>query len=240
LFLATAGASLAGCATPAPVVRLDPIANDVFWVSGRPAVQAQQKGVRVAAAFEQQVRAMLGVRVEIENDTDRTLDVDPAQAFSFISCQSAAESSCAKETFVVDPEEVIAYFEDQESREQAQATNDERMAGALVLLSAGTDALSLAGRHGSTAPLRTEAAVNEMDNSATEHDRALSGASAEREMWSTAALRHTTLRPGASAGGQVFIPVDRGVQSVWLRVRVGDRTFPFHFREVARRVERRG
>ncbi len=55
-------------------------------------------------------------------------------------------------------------------------------------------------------------------------------------MWSDQALRHSTVLPGASVGGQVFIPADNGVQHVWLRIRVGDRTFPFHFRMVAEDV----
>jgi hypothetical protein len=83
-------------------------------------------------------------------------------------------------------------------------------------------------------------AVNDKANIASDHDRALSDTAAQRDMWSTAALRHTTLRPGDSVGGQVFIPVDRGVQTVWLRVRLGNRTFPFHFREMARPVSSQG
>jgi hypothetical protein len=240
LFFALVGASLAGCATPAPVVRLEPIADNVFWVSGRPVMQLEQKGVRVAAAFEQQVRSMVGVRIEIENDTDHTLDVDPGQEFSFISCTSLSDSSCAKETFVVDPEQVIAYFDDQASREQAHAENDARAGDALVLLGAGADTLSLANRRASSAPLLTETTANDKANITSDHDRALSDLAAQRDMWSTAALRHTTLRPGDSVGGQVFIPVDRGVQTVWLRVRLGNRTFPFHFREMARSVSSQG
>jgi hypothetical protein len=59
-------------------------------------------------------------------------------------------------------------------------------------------------------------------------------------MWSDDALRHSTLLPGASVGGQVFIPADNGVQHVWLRIRVGARTFPFHFRMVAEDVSSQG
>ena len=236
VLLAVVVASVLGCATPAPIVRLDPIADEVFWVSGRAAVKQEEKGVRVAASFDREVGTTLGVRVEIQNQTDRKLDVDPAQAFSFISCKGTGESSCAKETFVIDPDEMIAGLDEKASRERAQAANDERALGGLVLLSAVTDTASLAGPGGNVAPLRTEGAVSVQQGTAGSHDRAFGGIESQREMWSDEALRHNTLLPGASVGGQVFIPADKGVQSVWLKIRVGSRTFSFQFRMVAQDV----
>jgi hypothetical protein len=233
--LAVLASSVLGCATPAPIVRLDPISSDVLWISGRPVVRQDERGVRVAAAFQREVGKTLGVRVEIQNETHRELDIDPAQAFSFISCKGASESSCMKETFVIDPEEMLAGLDQKASRERAQAANDDGALGGLVLLSAVTDTMSLADPHGA-APLRTEGAVTVQQGAAASHDRALGGIEAQRTMWSDQALRHSTVLPGASVGGQVFIPADRGVQHVWLRIRVGDRTFPFHFRMVAESV----
>jgi hypothetical protein len=240
LFTVMTAAMLSGCASPAPVVRLEPISDQLFWASGRAVVQREERGVRVAVAFERELGTTLGVRVEIENRTDRKLDIDPAGAFSFVSCKGTSESSCAKETFVIDPEEMIAGLDDRASRERAQATNDQRASGALVLLSAAADTASLLDSHGGTAPLRTEGAEGMRNDEAASHDRAMGGIDAQREMWSDEALRHSTLLPGASVGGQVFIPADRGVQYVWLNVRVGNRTFPFHFRMVSRGVPRQG
>jgi hypothetical protein len=240
LLLAVVGASVVGCATPAPLVRLDPISDQVFWVSGRPSVQLEERGVRVAAAFDRQVGPLLGVRVEIENGTDRKLEVDPGQEFSFMTCKAATETSCAKELLVVDPEDMIDHFDQAASREQADAINDERASGALLLLGAASDTAALASRNGRSAPLDTEGAAAEMHNQAADHDRALPAIAAQREMWSDVALRHSTLLPGASVGGQVFIPADGGSQNVLLRIRVGNRTFPFHFRQVARQVPRNG
>jgi hypothetical protein len=239
--LAVVGASVVGCATPAPLVRLDPISDQVFWVSGRPSVQLEERGVRVAAAFDRQVGPLLGVRVEIENGTERKLEVDPGQEFSFMTCKTATETSCAKELLVVDPQDMIDHLDQAASREQAEAINDERASGALLLLAAASDTAALAGRHGRGAPLvDTEAAADEMRNQAADHDQALPAIAGQREMWSDVALRRSTLLPGASVGGQVFIPADGGSQNVLLRIRVGNRTFPFHFRQVARKVPRNG
>jgi len=238
LFAVVVASSVLGCATPAQVVRLDPISNDVFWISGRAVVRQEDGGVRVA--FQREVGKTLGVRVEIQNQTHRKVDIDPAEAFSFISCKGASESSCANETFVIDPEEMLAGLDEKASRERAQAANDDGALGGLVLLSAAADMASLADPHGGVAPPGTEGAVSAQQGTAASHDRALGGIEAQRNMWSDEALRHSTLLPGASVGGQVFIPADKGVQHVWLRIRVGARTFPFHFRMVAEDVSSHG
>src|SRR3954451_15945425 len=216
VLLAVVVASVLGCATPAPVVRLDPIANDVFWVSGRAAVKQEERGVRVAASFDRQVGTTLGVHVEIQNQTDRKLDIDPAQAFSFISCKGTGERSCANETFVIDPEEMIAGLDEKASRERAQAANDERALGGLVLLSAMTDTASLAAPGGNVAPLRTEGALSVQQGTPGSHDRVSGGIESKRAVWSDEGLRHNPLLPGASVGVQVFIPADKGIQYVWL------------------------
>jgi hypothetical protein len=229
-----------GCATPAPLVRLNPISETVVWVSGRAAVEKDERGVRVAVAFERQVGKKLGVRVEIENGTNRRFEIDPGEDFSFIACKGEAESSCAQDTLVIDPEEMIAGLDEAASREHAQATDDERSSGALVLLGAMADTASLADPHGGGAPLRAEAAGSLGNEQDAAHGRSLDGIEARREMWTNAALRRSTLLPGASVAGQVFIPAERDTRSVWLRIRVGNRTFPFHFRQEIREVSRQG
>lgn len=240
MLLTGAAAPLAGCATPAPIVKLDPVADSVLWASGRPFVGLDDRGVRVAAAFDRQVGAALSVRVEIENRTDRPLEIDPGQQFSFLTCKRPDQTSCSKELLVIDPEEMLAHYDEAASRERAQASDGERASDSLVLLGVFSDVVSLAGRHGGDAPLRTEAAEDQRHDVAADHDRALDEVANQREMWSNLALRRHTLLPGASVGGQIFIPGDGAGQDVWLKIRVGTRTFPFHFHEVARPVPRQG
>ena len=62
-------AAAVGCATPSPVVRLYPRGDDFVWVSGLAAVTRQAGGIRVVAAFDHQDPQMLGLRVEVENDS---------------------------------------------------------------------------------------------------------------------------------------------------------------------------
>src|SRR5215831_2015707 len=70
LCAALAPVAALGCATPAPLVRLAPIGPNTAWVSGRPVIAKEDAGIRVAVAFDQQVDDALGMRVEVENDSD--------------------------------------------------------------------------------------------------------------------------------------------------------------------------
>jgi hypothetical protein len=54
---------------------------------------------------------------------------------------------------------------------------------------------------------------------------------AQQAIWSTAALRKTTLPPGRGTSGFVFIPIDPKAHYVWLQVYQGPRKFEFRFRQ---------
>src|SRR5262249_47627979 len=69
--------TLVGCATPGPIVRLAPDASDVVWVAGRAVTSQEDRGVRVAAAFDHQASNLVAFRVEFENDTDQRIEVGP-------------------------------------------------------------------------------------------------------------------------------------------------------------------
>jgi hypothetical protein len=67
-----------GCATPAPLYRLDPRStNGLVWVSGRAVIEKEQGGVRAATSFEVHDGSLLALRVEIENLTEAPIDVGP-------------------------------------------------------------------------------------------------------------------------------------------------------------------
>src|SRR6476660_6148898 len=81
------------CATPSPMVRLDPGSPDVVWVAGRASVMREEGGVRVGVAFDHQDGPNLGVRVEVENDSDHPFDLDP-HALTYTPCAGTLAASC--------------------------------------------------------------------------------------------------------------------------------------------------
>jgi hypothetical protein len=227
----------AGCATPAPVVRLEPrVAAQVIWWSGRAVLEQEQDGVRVAAAFEQQAGAGLGVRLEIENDTGAPFEVGPA-GVTFMSCASADNATCSGSWNVVDPEKVLDGLDEQQSRAVADAANREALDTSLVLLSAvGEIGAAARGHDRGATGARTAALAGAAVADDARAGQSLTALADQREVWSNLVLRRSTLGPGRGVAGLVYLPVDPRAAYVWMHVRAGGRVFPFGFRLIVRQI----
>lgn len=229
------GVSLVGCATPGPIVRLAPAGGDVTWIAGRAVLSQEQAGIRVAAAFEHQDGQMLALRVEVANDSEAKLQIEPRDVL-FLACKTAERDTCGVTQRVVDPEEALMALDVSASREVAAAQNDAAFYAPLLILSAVADVASVASGKGSrTTGLRTAALSNQMHNDAERHDSAMASYASQREMWSNAALRRTTVQPGRTQGGMVFVPIDMTARYIWIQVRAGAAVFPFRFEQTVTR-----
>jgi hypothetical protein len=229
-------ALLLGCATPRPIVRLEPNTQDIVWVGGRASVQQESEGIRVAAAFEQQRGDALGVRVEVHNGTEERLEVGP-QKIWYSACTSPAVETCSPSRKVIDPEAMIAAIDEKRSVEVAEVHNSQARLGALVLLSAAGDIAQVAsGRADRTTGLGTATSASWMESDATRRGAGLSGLEAQRQSWSNEALRRNTLFPAQGTSGEVFFPIVPDARFVWLQLRVGTQRFVFHFRQTVREV----
>jgi hypothetical protein len=228
LLTASPSLLLVGCVTPAPLVRLAPLGPNVAWVSGRAAVEKEETGVRVAAAFDQQDGNMLGLRVEVENLSEEKLEVTPTD-FSYVVCTDEGNASCGAARRVVDPEGVLTTLDTQQSREHAAAVNDQAAMVPFLILGMIGDVGSIASGKGD--PHSTETTAGIMEHDAARHDRSLMSISSQRQLWSNAAFRRTTLFPGKGAAGQVFIPIEPTARYIWVTIRAGGRRFPFCFHQ---------
>jgi hypothetical protein len=226
-----------GCATPQPIVRLEPrTVSQALWVSGRAVLEKEIGGVRVATAFELQDGKTLGVRVEIENDTAAPFEVSPGD-ITFMTCPAPNNQTCVGSWNVVDPEEALEAVDEQQSRAVADANNRAVMDTTLVLLSAAADVGQIATGHTDAGTgVRTAAlAANGQANIAAEGQQ-MSALDDRRALWSNTALRRNTIAPGHGAAGLVFLPIDPKAEYIWLHVRAGGQIFPFGFRQTVRQV----
>ncbi len=221
---------LVGCATPAPLVRLNPKAADIIWVGGRASVRQENGGVRVATAFEHQDGPLLGLRLEIENASQARLEVDPKNV-TFTKCRDETVGSCAPTQRVIDPEQALADLDVAQSRGMADAANTQALLGTLVLLNAVGDLSSAAHGHPSSG-LNTMAAADLMENGAAASNNTLATIAWRRQIWSNQALRRNTLDPGQGAAGLVYLPIDLRANYIWLHVRVAESLFQFRFEQV--------
>jgi hypothetical protein len=230
------GLSVAGCATPRPLVRLSPVGGEVTWVSGRAVLSKQQSGVRVAVAFEHQDGDALAVRVEVANESEAKLEVGPRDVF-FVTCQQTTLASCGLSQRVIDPETALLALDISASRETAAAANDAAFYTPLLILSAVTDVASVAsGNSDRTTGLQTAALANQKHIDEARHDTAMASYASQREMWSNAALRRNTVQPGRAQGGMVFVPIDLTARYVWIQLRAGSRAFAFQFEQTVTNI----
>jgi len=229
--LVLTAAALAGCATPAPLVRLYPAATTPIWVSGRASVTREQSGVRVAMAFEHQDGGTLGLHVEVENDSPANLDVDPHE-FTFTPCGSMNIATCGLTQRVIDPEQVLASLDERQSRERADAVNSQALLGTLVILNAVADTATIATGHANAHTGEgTMVAASMAEADAANRQSGLASIGAQQSVWSNEAFRRTTLFQGRGAAGRIYIPIDLNAQIVWVHVRTAGLDFSFPFRQ---------
>jgi len=235
LLSAVIGASLCsvGCATALPVVRLAPRDANVTWVSGRAVTVRSEQGIRVAAAFERQAGRTMGFRVELQNDSDASLVVDPSE-MQFTTCTS--EQECVSSQPVVDPEQVLVALDEARSEEEAHAANASTTGTVLVLLAATADIAEASSRHDHHAGERTVMAGIDLKSSESNSRQRLAQLETETTAWSNSTLRRTTVAAGHGAAGLVYIPLDTKAHYVWLDVRVGGHDFWFPFQQLVATV----
>lgn len=237
LIVILVAAFVLGCAAPAPLVRLDPRGTRGFvWVAGRAVMEKEQGGVRVASAFEVQDGSLLALRLEIQNLTEGPIEVGP-EGFTFMTCRTGDNGSCSGSYGVVDPEAMLARFDERQSLERAVAHNQQALDTTLFFLSAATDLAAIgSGRATSTTGLGTVMMAEQAQSDAARAQVSLSTLASGRQSWSSSAFRRTTLPPGQGAGGFVYLPIDKSARYVWVHVRAGGQIIPFGFRQSVRQV----
>jgi hypothetical protein len=220
-----------GCATPAPIVRLAPVASNVIWVAGRAAVEQERAGVRVATAFEHQDGGNHAVHVEIENRGDQPIVVGPEDIW-FAPCAGTTEKSCAPARFIIDPEQALADLDVRESTGRAQAANQQAFGTTVLILSAAGDVAQVASGHADRSTgAGTASIAASIEADQVRHETAALSIASQREVWANAAFRRSTLLPGRGVAGNIFFPADLGQEFVVLCVRVRGETLAFWFRQ---------
>jgi len=224
---------VSGCAAPLPVVRLQPHGPDVIWVSGRALASRARDGVRTAVAFDHQEGNAIVFRVEVQNDAEAQFDVDPKD-MRFTAC--VAEKICGARTAVTDPEQALIALDQAHAQAEADRANNLVAGTALVLLSAAADTAAAVKGH-RPRDLTTQAVVA-TEISDQQHAATVDSIISERDKWAVVALGPSTLFPGQSLAGFVYVPLVTDARYLWLDVAVGKRDFWFAFDQAVFRDHR--
>lgn len=84
-------ATLAGCAPTITTTQLSPVSGDVATLDGRAVTRAEANGVAVVASFEREDLDYTVLDIEVKNNTDQPIEVDPTD-FRFVALGPAQDT----------------------------------------------------------------------------------------------------------------------------------------------------
>lgn len=211
--------SCAPTATTLTTLRLEPVSGDVAMIDGRPVTKAEQNGVGVVASFEREDMEFVTLDVEIKNRTDHSIEVNPAD-FRFVALGAEQDTLTDTNTGqtttrqAADPTYEAARVGQKRTLEVKRLKRAKIVNTVLLVAAIASDASS-AGRSRS---------YGEYVSNRIGHDLAYQGIMAKRVIdrstfanrmqqydyeeyrWHQLALKASTLAPGESVRGFVYLP----------------------------------
>jgi hypothetical protein len=209
LFLWVMVWALAGCTvTPQPVYRAHPEEGSGIWNNGSELSVVAQSGVETVAAFQEPHRYRLIFLVEVANDSDRPLTVDPARFYlASAAPEAVTDTARSYRCLAFDPEEQI--LKGEMSRSQAEARRQEQL-DTDMFFSLVTMVASVAEAGKEVTPEQAECSRQKDEEIAQlqeeeewRHRETMQALDRRHYLWSQETLRKTTLAPGQMIGGLV-------------------------------------
>ena len=224
--------------SPNPVYRLSASDADVsYWDAGRAYLFAQSDSVAVEVSYELTTQEGHVFDVGFSNRGDRSIVIDPAH----IAAQMLSRSSALMggEVAAFDPEAVMLDLDLESSRREASNRTSRLVEGigAGISLAAATVEVSAADEPGEASEAVARYAVDETARvgrvilEERDHELDQAAIAGNRNWWSDAALRRSTLQPGQAVRGWVLVPVDVRAGWVELLIPIGDETARFRFEQ---------
>ncbi|MCG5054475.1 MAG: hypothetical protein KA712_16040 [Myxococcales bacterium] len=218
----------AGCATPSPVYRLEPLAAVDHWAQGRAVMKAASHDVEVALAYDGNRDGLLAFRLEVVNRGSEPLLVDPAGVTATRCVRRQTDLVCGLPLAFMNPEEHLLALELAQSEIQAHHENEQSWNTGLLFFSLVGDI----GNGRSYGTSNTAAISADRDLETLKHQNRQVRFGSALEFWQAAAFRRTTLVSGAGASGLLLARPEPAVRTLEVKVPVGTQTFSFPFAQV--------
>jgi hypothetical protein len=203
--------SLAAC-SPQYIIRHTPLAAGTTWLSGKQYACYDDGVIRVSAASDGADGGYVVFTASINNKTIQPFTVDPA-AFKYIFTEGIPGTPHAdqkpakgKIIYALDPEEKILDVERRTIDEKKSYDTDTGVNAAAGCLGLGAGVLADSKEE----QKEVDKNFKELEESAhereLEHNQRMDEFRREKNMWSSEALRKTTLNPGQTITGKIYFP----------------------------------
>ena len=229
------------CSTTS-VMRLRPVEQEIFSDGGKQIVKQEKNGVKVVASYDGRFEQYMVFDVEVFNNTEQPLTVSPKD-FTFIPLDENKQnlvSADGKYLYAyqgIEPQQQINYVQhemaNQEAKiKRARVVNTVLFVGGIVALIAGSSGRSeSAWRTAQLGETVVQVAQVKRIIDHTNYYSKVDKLNREGQVWSQENFRTSTLQPGQSMRGGVFLESNSRAKFVQLSYKTDDDPINFLFEQ---------
>ncbi|RAK00390.1 hypothetical protein LX87_02092 [Larkinella arboricola] len=215
---------LSGCATK--VYQLTPVSGEVAQIEGRPTTKAETDGIAVVASFERLDMQYVALDIEVKNGTDRPFDVNPAD-FEYTALDDEQKTLFVTNNASQKP--LMFSAADPVREADRTSVNQEREVKRLKTAKIINTVLMVAAIASdvATSSNRSNQRPERWVQNRVTHDNIYAAIQAKRIIdhgmfadrmqrydyetyrWKELSMKPTTLQPGESVRGLVYLPMSR-------------------------------
>jgi hypothetical protein len=237
---------LTGCAPTVMTYRLQPTSGDITTIDGRSVTKAESDGITVVASFEREDMEYVALDIEVKNRTDHPIEVNPAD-FHFVALGAAkdtltdpADASRPLARSAANPAYEAGRMSLKRKQEEKRLKRA-KVINTVLLVAAVASDVSTSGNNRSYGEWASKRISHDFAYQAIAAKRAIDyGTFANRMQrydyeeyrWRELALKATTLAPGESVRGLVYLPKVQHANYVALNYTVPEKAIvPLLFRQ---------
>lgn len=247
-------AGLSGCAPTLTTTRLEPVSGAVTTIDGRPVTRAEANGVAVVASFEREELEYVVLDVEVKNNTDQPIDVNPTD-FRFVALGPAqdtltdpARPGAVSSRSAADPSYEAGRMSLKRKQEE-QRLKRAKVINTILLVAAVASDVSSSSKNQSYREFANNRNAHNFAYQAIGVKRAVDYGNFANRMqrydyeeyrWRELALKTNTVAPGSSVRGFVYLPRVAGANFIGITYSLPEQaSVPLLFKQELVRQQRK-
>lgn len=246
---AAISAALSGCVAPETLYRADPMSDsNTVWYSGRQFQTVDVDSITVSVAFENEINGTSTFYMVVGNMGRSPVLVAPERFYCFGSYKKASYYYDYKRSETefqytdnsdtlraLDPEIQLQGLDRQAAQANAAYATNTGINAAAALLQLVGDVATI-GQPKSREQREDEEhqrryVERSQDQNAADYQGKLNDLNDQRDYWTNAVLRKTTLFPNTAIGGRVAFPIDANLREFKMFIPIDTTVIEFDFRQ---------
>ncbi|MGM0566549.1 MAG: hypothetical protein ACQESX_07335 [Bacteroidota bacterium] len=222
---------LSGCFSATPIAKLEPVEENVQWNYGQQMVYRTTDSITVGMAFSRSTDRYIVFDMIFTNHSNQDILVKP-ETFQYQGTNEYGTLLGTK-LYAADPEEKLLDIDKQLSKTNAQKANHAVLSLISTTAEATAAIASLNDTPAERANVSDDIRRNQYYRTQVRNDMEAESWSLneQRDFWSNAVLRKTTLKPGFYVEGKVFFERNECAASCTFSIPVNGTSFEYSFKQ---------